>query len=81
MACCACGPADGGADASASAASKLPDFAPPPGFAVMAEVTVEIPMDADEVLARLMVPGGRASVAETVAFGARQRRALGRCLP
>ena len=52
----------------ASAASKLPDFAPPPGFAVMAEVTVEIPMDADEVLARLMAPGGRASAAEMVAF-------------
>ena len=57
-----------GADASASAASKLPDFAPPAGFAVMAEVTVEIPMDADEVLARLMAPGGRDAAAETVAF-------------
>ena len=34
----------------------------------MAEVTVEIPMDADEVLARLMAPGGRASAAEMVAF-------------
>ena len=29
---------------------------------------MEIPMDADEVLARLMAPGGRASAAEMVAF-------------
>ena len=40
--------------------AKVPrrSLAPPEGFTPMAEVTVDIPMEAEEVLSRLMAPGG-----------------------
>ena len=43
-------------------------LAPPEGFTPMAEVTVDIPMEAEEALSRLMAPGGRTSRTATVSF-------------
>ena len=50
--------------------AKVPrrSLAPPKGFTPMAEVTVDIPMEAEEVLSRLMAPGGRTSRTATVSF-------------
>ena len=59
---------------------------PPPGFDVMAEVTVEIAMDADDMLARLMDIGARSEAGDALAFrrvstNGGERETRGRRLP
>lgn len=58
-----------GAEHEARALSELPEsLVPPPGFTAMSEVTVDIPMDAEDVLARLMDLSGRSAPFEAVPF-------------
>ena len=60
-----------GAAGKARAAEMLESgasHATPPGFDVMAEVTVEIAMDADDMLARLMDIGARSEAGDVLAF-------------
>ena len=58
------------AGAQRDAMRKLDEraLAAPDGFATMAEVTVELPMEADEVMERLMCGAGRAERAPEVDF-------------
>ena len=58
-----------GAGHESVVAGELPgSLAPPSGFTTMAEVTVDIAMEAEEVLARLMDLEGRSAPADKVEF-------------